>query len=72
MPDKEIVCKACHNPFVFTDGEQAFYEEKGLHEPKRCKGCRNAQKRGEPNAPLPPPDYDFGEHKGKKGKKGRR
>lgn len=40
MPDKTLVCVDCGKEFVFTEGEQAFYQEKGLHEPKRCKECR--------------------------------
>lgn len=45
MADKTIVCKDCGNEFVFTEGEQAFYKEKGLeHEPVRCPECRKARK----------------------------
>ncbi len=44
MPDKTIKCVDCGNEFVFTEGEQAFYEEKGFHEPKRCKECRQKAK----------------------------
>ena len=45
--DKEIVCKDCGNTFVFTAGEQEFYAEKGFqNEPKSCKECRAAKKRG--------------------------
>lgn len=43
--DKTLVCKECGNEFVFTAGEQEFYAEKGLvHEPQRCKSCRDARK----------------------------
>lgn len=45
MPDKNLVCKDCHKEFVFTDGEQAFYKEKGFdNEPQRCPDCRRAKK----------------------------
>jgi DNA-directed RNA polymerase subunit RPC12/RpoP len=45
MADKTIVCKDCGKEFVFTEGEQAFYKEKGLaSEPVRCKECRAAKK----------------------------
>lgn len=43
--DKTIVCKDCGKEFVFTVGEQEFYEEKGFtNEPVRCKECRAAKK----------------------------
>ena len=29
MADKTLVCKDCGAEFVFTEGEQAFYAEKG-------------------------------------------
>ncbi|HOV17071.1 MAG TPA: zinc-ribbon domain-containing protein [Candidatus Cloacimonadota bacterium] len=45
MPDKTLVCKDCNKEFVFTEGEQAFYAEKGLqNEPQRCPECRKARK----------------------------
>lgn len=43
--DKTLVCKDCHNEFIFTAGEQEFYAEKGfVNEPQRCKACRDARK----------------------------
>lgn len=43
--DKTLVCKDCGQEFVFTAGEQDFYEEKGFtNEPQRCKSCRDARK----------------------------
>lgn len=43
--DKTLVCKDCGKEFVFTEGEQAFYEEKGFtNEPARCPDCRKAKK----------------------------
>lgn len=43
--DKTIVCKDCGTEFVFTVGEQNFYEEKGFtNEPVRCKECRAKKK----------------------------
>lgn len=45
MGDKNLVCKDCGAEFVFTEGEQAFYKEKGLaNEPQRCADCRRARK----------------------------
>ena len=43
--DEAIVCKECGEEFVFTAGEQAFYQERGLtNKPKSCKACRDAKK----------------------------
>ncbi len=43
--DKDKVCEDCGNDFVFTAGEQEFYQEKGFeNEPKRCGDCRNKRK----------------------------
>src|SRR5512144_2618679 len=61
--DREIVCLDCGQPFLFTAGEQEFYERKGFkEEPKRCKACRDARKnrkmgalRSESNVASPPP-----------------
>jgi uncharacterized protein with PIN domain len=45
MADKFIICKDCNTEFVFTDGEQNFYKEKGFeNEPQRCPECRKARK----------------------------
>lgn len=45
MPDKTLTCKDCGNQFVFTEGEQEFYKEKGFeNEPQRCPDCRRARK----------------------------
>ncbi|OYT62015.1 cytochrome C551 [Methanosarcinales archaeon ex4484_138] len=30
--------------FVFTAGEQEFFEEKGFDDPQRCKECRERRK----------------------------
>jgi CxxC-x17-CxxC domain-containing protein len=43
--DRSITCLDCKNEFVFTAGEQEFYERKGFREtPKRCRPCREARK----------------------------
>ncbi|MBN1892746.1 MAG: zinc-ribbon domain-containing protein [Clostridiales bacterium] len=45
MPDKTLSCKDCGAEFTFTEGEQAFYAEKGFtNEPVRCPDCRRARK----------------------------
>jgi len=45
MPDKTLTCRDCGDDFTFTEGEQAFYQEKGFaNEPVRCPDCRRAKK----------------------------
>ena len=45
MADKTIVCKDCGKEFIFTEGEQAFYKEKGFdNDTVRCPECRRARK----------------------------
>jgi len=45
MVDKNLNCRDCGTGFVFTEGEQAFYAEKGFtNEPVRCKDCRSQKK----------------------------
>lgn len=45
MADKTLNCKDCNNEFIFSEGEQAFYKEKGFeNEPQRCTDCRRAKK----------------------------
>jgi CxxC-x17-CxxC domain-containing protein len=43
--DKSLVCRDCSAEFVFSAGEQEFYQLKGLlNEPGRCPACRAARK----------------------------
>lgn len=42
--DTEHKCIDCGNDFVLTDKERAFYEDRNLHLPKRCKPCRDKRK----------------------------
>jgi len=43
--DKTLICKDCGEEFIFTAGEQEFYNEKGfVNEPQRCKVCRDNRK----------------------------
>jgi hypothetical protein len=55
--DKEIVCSACKEKFIFGVGEQEYYKSvrvdrftgeempNGLPEPRRCPDCRATRKR---------------------------
>ena len=45
MADKTLTCRDCGSEFVFTEGEQEFYKEKGFeNDPVRCPDCRRARK----------------------------
>ena len=46
MSDKDLVCRECGAEFLFTEGEQEFYQKRGLlNEPTRCPDCRAARRR---------------------------
>ncbi len=45
--DKRLICKICGAEFVFTTGEQQFYHDRVLPEPKRCINCRMKTRREE-------------------------
>ena len=43
--DKSLVCRECGATFVFTQGEQEFYQSHGLtNQPTRCPTCRAARR----------------------------
>lgn len=42
--NKMMDCCECGERFLFTGGEQHYYEKHNLKEPKRCSKCRNARK----------------------------
>jgi CxxC-x17-CxxC domain-containing protein len=42
--DRTLTCRDCGQQFVFTAGEQAFYQERGFSDPQRCPSCRQARK----------------------------
>lgn len=46
IEDRTLQCRDCGAAFVWTVGEQQFYQEKGLvNEPTRCPDCRAAKRR---------------------------
>ena len=46
--DKTLQCRECGQAFVFTAGEQEFYQQKGLlNEPGRCPECRQRRRQGQ-------------------------
>jgi len=44
MEDQNLTCVDCSAPFVFTAGEQEFYNSRNLSAPQRCKECREKRK----------------------------
>ena len=43
--DRTLACADCSKDFVFTVGEQEFYEQRGFtNTPKRCEDCRAKKK----------------------------
>lgn len=52
--DKTLACVQCGTEFVFSAGEQEFFEERGLNSPpKRCKVCRQENKKKKRRPPGP-------------------
>lgn len=50
--DRTLVCRDCGSQFVFTSGEQEFYQQKGFaHDPSRCPDCR-AKRRSAERRPM--------------------
>lgn len=45
MQDQNMTCRDCGKPFVWTAGEQEFYQQKGFaNPPSRCPDCRKMKK----------------------------
>ena len=42
--NQKLKCQNCGQEFVFTAGEQKFYQDKGFEPPKRCPECRKKRK----------------------------
>ena len=38
--NKVIKCQDCGEEFILNEGEQEFYNKKGLTEPKKCKNFK--------------------------------
>lgn len=46
LQDRALVCRDCSEEFIFSAGEQTFFQSKGLlNDPQRCLSCRAAAKR---------------------------
>jgi putative zinc ribbon protein len=44
MADRTLKCVDCNSDFIFSDRDQAFFQQKGFTDPKRCKPCRDIKK----------------------------
>lgn len=42
--DKTLICQECQQEFVFSTGEQEYFEKRGFSEPKRCASCRRKRR----------------------------
>lgn len=40
LKDKKMKCQDCSHDFVWTAGEQLFFQDRQLAPPKRCPKCR--------------------------------
>lgn len=56
--DLELCCEGCGDSFVFTLGEQGYFRDRGLEPPKRCPGCREARRTGDPRRTAVPHEDD--------------
>ncbi|HEY1419446.1 MAG TPA: zinc-ribbon domain containing protein [Candidatus Dormibacteraeota bacterium] len=46
--DRTLTCRDCGREFLFTSGEQEFYQSRGLqNEPRRCPECRATRRTSE-------------------------
>ena len=44
MPDETLRCVDCDQTFIFPEGDQEFYKDRGFLPPKRCLTCRKKKK----------------------------
>ena len=45
LSDKTLICVDCGGEFIFTVGEQEFFNSRGyVNEPKRCQNCRSSRR----------------------------
>jgi CxxC-x17-CxxC domain-containing protein len=59
LEDKNLTCKECGRPFVFSVRDQQFYAEKGFqNEPQRCRDCRMSRKGQAPAANATRPSFE--------------
>lgn len=56
--DREMACVQCGQSFKFTAGEQDFYQQNQLQEPRRCKDCRGKRGASSPRDNNGPRDHN--------------
>ena len=44
LTDRLLKCLICGEEFYYTKGEQIYYAERFLADPKRCQGCREKKR----------------------------
>ncbi len=54
MGDMTRACRLCGTEFTFTEGEQAFYLERGYRPPEYCPACRDARRATQTERQLRP------------------
>lgn len=42
--DKPLTCVDCEEEFIFSAGEQAYFQSKQLSVPRRCPECRRRRR----------------------------
>jgi hypothetical protein len=55
--DETIICVRCGEPFTWSYGEQAYYQEHGLHRPKHCSACRPIRREKFRSSEMDHPPY---------------
>jgi hypothetical protein len=53
MSDQVLICQNCQKEFVFSEGEQQFFTQKGLETPKLCIICRSIKAQEKRIPPKP-------------------
>jgi len=49
MPDENFICKDCGANYVLEENEIAWYAERNMQLPKRCKTCRQIKRQENQN-----------------------
>ena len=62
MADETIKCVGCKQDFIFTEGEQKFFETNNFSKPKRCKPCREERKLKKAQDEAPPGSQESRDH----------
>ena len=51
MPDVEISCIQCREPFIFSEKDQEIFYQRNMMAPQRCNKCRSKKAASRPDAP---------------------